>query len=498
MAGGFYFWICHLGMIQFDGMDGGVLVSAAWQMHLGYQPYRDIITACPPLFLLGAKWAFDWFGVSWASLVRIAACHAAIALVLQYALARRVFSRPWSLLLAASTPAVTTLLFSFWWYNNITEIHAVLFFTAALGWQRRPSRASEILVVATGAILLLSKVNVALPLIGLVWLCFMYDPPNARGRLRVTLAFVAMAAAALGGLLLMGATPRDLLENYAVFSGRIGWATMKAFLYGNQAWEVRQTTLMIVPILIALKIWLATHFRLHREREQRSVILMAAASAITAFIATATNNTFNMSELPLAFVGLAVLLTIAWSAPRARSHTAAVAMAVTAILAVSGNGINIAQQRLAIMEAMPGAFFQDGIKPVEDGPEFFSGVIGGPNLHMTIDGFESIMSICHCRNSDARVFIGPRIDWAYAAYGIKPPRGLPIFWEIAPRLQPKYQATFEKADIQVAVFLRHDFTFLPLPLVAKLQNTYSYGEILALTFYLNPKVGRLEDLSVRR
>lgn len=57
-----YFVNITLGNIQFGGMDGGVLVNAGWQYHLGYKPYTDFITAVPPIFLILAKIAVDIFG----------------------------------------------------------------------------------------------------------------------------------------------------------------------------------------------------------------------------------------------------------------------------------------------------------------------------------------------------------------------------------------------------------------------------------------------------
>lgn len=69
--------VLNRGNIQFGGMDGGVLVNAAWQLHLGYRPYVDVVTAVPPLFLIGNDLAFDFWGVNWRAMVRITAVFAA-------------------------------------------------------------------------------------------------------------------------------------------------------------------------------------------------------------------------------------------------------------------------------------------------------------------------------------------------------------------------------------------------------------------------------------
>ena len=62
--------VMHWGNVQFSGMEGGVLVNTAWMLHLGYIPYRDFLTAVPPLFLLGAKASFLFRDVpSWNAML---------------------------------------------------------------------------------------------------------------------------------------------------------------------------------------------------------------------------------------------------------------------------------------------------------------------------------------------------------------------------------------------------------------------------------------------
>src|SRR5882724_8735100 len=80
------FCIIHFGMIHFAGYDGSILINTAWQLHLKYKPYTDIVTGWPPILLVGSQIAFNIWGVQWQSLVMAAAFFSAITFLLQVAI----------------------------------------------------------------------------------------------------------------------------------------------------------------------------------------------------------------------------------------------------------------------------------------------------------------------------------------------------------------------------------------------------------------------------
>src|ERR1700677_5061705 len=61
-------WHFYFSFLLYSETNGGVLINAAWQQHLGRVPYRDYLTAAPPLFLLPTGWAFQLLGPAWSSL----------------------------------------------------------------------------------------------------------------------------------------------------------------------------------------------------------------------------------------------------------------------------------------------------------------------------------------------------------------------------------------------------------------------------------------------
>ncbi len=145
-----YLLICRLGMIQFLGYDGGIFTNGAWQMHLDYQPYKDLIGGYPPLFYMGGKWAFDWFGVEWFSLVKMGGLFAAVTLIIQALLLRRVIGPWWALLIACFSQAVTSLPTACWSHDWTSTVTGVLFYSALLAWRAKPDRTGTGVAISIG------------------------------------------------------------------------------------------------------------------------------------------------------------------------------------------------------------------------------------------------------------------------------------------------------------------------------------------------------------
>ena len=242
-------------MIQFAGYDNGIYTNAAWQMHLGIRPYQEMIGGLPPLFLMGAKWAFDWFGVQWFSLVKMGGLFAAVALLVHAGLLSRIMGCWWGLLLACFTQAVTSLPTSCWSHDWTSAVVATVFYTAVLVWRAHADRLGLIAVFFIGVVLLLSKANYAgvffvLALMGLI--AADLSAPKI-GTLKNLVLFGSMVPAAVAALLACHISILALLRNYREAGVRVqsgGQTIQRLFL--NQPWEVKQTAALLLPALICV------------------------------------------------------------------------------------------------------------------------------------------------------------------------------------------------------------------------------------------------------
>jgi hypothetical protein len=119
--------IFKLGMIQFGGFDHSALIDMGWRIHLGQKPFRDFPCTMPPLFYLGAGWAFDIFGSSWRSLVAVTSIFSFATFFWSYFLLEGILGdRFGAWLFALMVQACTTVVVSYWWYNPVTTVIAVL------------------------------------------------------------------------------------------------------------------------------------------------------------------------------------------------------------------------------------------------------------------------------------------------------------------------------------------------------------------------------------
>src|SRR5208283_5372101 len=66
-------FIMRCGMHQIGGYDHSILVDFGWRLYQGQIPYKDFPCTVPIAFPLGAKFAFQWFGVSWRSIIAMTA-----------------------------------------------------------------------------------------------------------------------------------------------------------------------------------------------------------------------------------------------------------------------------------------------------------------------------------------------------------------------------------------------------------------------------------------
>jgi len=156
-------FIVHFGRWQFGGFDHNILVEIGWRQILGQRPYIDFPVTTPPGFNLGAKYAFELFGVNWDANLYFSAIFACVSFLWMYWLMTVLsLSRLAAMAAAFAIECAAMLTLCFWWYNNSVLILAAVFFLACLAYAGKPQLlAVQATYVASLTLLSLMKPNVA-------------------------------------------------------------------------------------------------------------------------------------------------------------------------------------------------------------------------------------------------------------------------------------------------------------------------------------------------
>ncbi|MCL4368413.1 MAG: hypothetical protein M1337_04525 [Actinobacteria bacterium] len=478
--------ILKLGNTQFPAEDGGITSLAGWQLHMGARAYSDLpASGLPPLYLLGVEWAYGLFGVHWGGIVAMTALFAGLAFIAQAALVHRLgFGSVATILLPSATICLTLLPASFWWSNQLTAVASTLFLGCVLVFVCRPTDVWACAALAGATVVLSwSKANSAgLLLVGTFVLLLL--SPRVRTRGLAILAGSALVSVVL--LLVSGVNPIALVQSYSVGGTRVlDLQNLKQYFLLNDADEARRTLALAVPAAIALVGALVITGRERRPLQPRPFLALCLLGIGTGLAAMGTNNDHNMVEMPIIMMGIAALVHRAGSsAPRRRIQTIITVLFVTSLVALSLNGLWYGADRHRIRSAGLGLFYEAGGLNRLGEPPFLRGLQTGPTMSRTVEQLSAIVDLNHWRNQpDAPVYFGPRLLWAYPAFGVRGAQGLPLWWQLYPEGRPRTEEAvraFEEARFKMALFFHGDHTWMPESLLAFIGNgyaRYTWGEL---------------------
>ncbi len=142
-----------------------MVVDAAWRLYLGQRPTVDFISPLPIGFHALGALAMKTWGVNWSAFVHAASAWAALVLVWQFALLRRLgASRLWAAAIPLASIAVTLIAKSYLYHSAFTTPVAGILVTASILTVRLPGDRMAIASVGVASFLLaLGKQN-ALPI----------------------------------------------------------------------------------------------------------------------------------------------------------------------------------------------------------------------------------------------------------------------------------------------------------------------------------------------
>lgn len=464
---GLWCWHWHFAFRQFGGMDGSVLVNGAWQQYVGGVAYRDFLTGVPPFHLLLGGLAFKLLGPTWSALTALAAVFSVLsfgAAVLLGSWCGLTFLEATFLSLALQ--ATTTCLASWWWYNQVTSVIAALCLLSCGAVLKNPDSVWRWCAHAAAcAFLVLCKLNVAAP----VFAGTLFVLLTCRWRRALGFTTAALAAV-VAGLFSIGVDPIDILHEYLRTSHRVlNTDNLLHFAVLNDPWEAVPAILLAIIIngaglLVCSQVASPPGGKLRAWGTSLGVLLLGALTSTIGFL---TNNDYNVGELPPLLVGswvLAATIRSSWI------HDAFVRYhmrCLTGILvALTCCGLLIGFHRLRVVSTGEGRFASYGapLTRVEDG--VFQGMFAIKRFHTTRQELKEFLAGAGgAKAVDGRVFIGPRIDFAYADLRLRSPRGLPLWWESVADDSPMVRR-FLSIRFEYLVFLdigdgTPDVTFLP-------------------------------------
>jgi hypothetical protein len=470
--------VLHFGPIQFPAEDGGILADIAYMGKLGYRPYTEInTTGFPPVYVLGAGWAFGLFGVRWMSLVTLAAVFSALAFVAQAWLAVRAgFGRLVALLLAVATVSVGMLPLSSWGYNQTTAVLGALYLTAVIGFLLKPKdRVARIALVATAVAVSWGKPNVAALLLLLTAIVFLLDRDTRWSGIGL---LAAAAAASCVLLFVSGADPRAVFSSYLVASARVTPHNFKAFFWTNNNVEARRTLSLLAPAALA---GAASFGKLIVQRHRWNVkplVLCAAASVgvLTGIVAMGTNNDFKLVDTPVILVGIVLLVFLARDWKHQWTRTVVVLCLLVSLVGLTASGLSMMATRVRAYSGGAPGYWQSGPLSAVGGLPMMAGLQAGPAFRGAVADVSQILQLNPGLDGPGpTVFFGPRLLVMYPEFGIAPPKYLPTWWAERPDGDPRTTAIEDRllADrYQVMIFRQHDYTFFPKSLRQALQTDY--------------------------
>jgi hypothetical protein len=420
---GIIVFIRRCGMHQIGGFDHSVLVDVGWRLFNGQRAYVDFPCTLPVAFILGAKFAYQWFGVYWRSFVDMTALFALVTFGWSLFLLVALFGRRWpTLLWAIALQAISLMLASYWWYNPITAVTAVLYLLAAEYWLHRPDARGA--VVSYGLALLAiatMKPNVAgvvVPLISIILFC------SPRHRWKTLLISAGALAAFLIFLTINHLSFTGMLKGYLSVAQR--GASLQQFMLDLNSTEKRAAFAMVGIVVLPLAI---AFFQGRRALLSRRP-LMALVALIGGLYGFITNAEQKLVDMPLVLFGAILLVAELRNAAILESGTVFSLPAwwsryltwVCVILAAGGIAQGLARDRIKVIGMQLFFEFDDSKHVMESG--FFQGVHCGDVFYEVNLELAELLR----RESSSTLCFGPRLQWAYAAYDKSSPRGQPIWW----------------------------------------------------------------------
>ncbi|MCE0499143.1 MAG: hypothetical protein LV481_14475 [Methylacidiphilales bacterium] len=427
-------WHLHFGMIQYGGLDGGLLVNIAWQEYLGAEPYRDFFTPIDPLFVFPAGWAFELLGPTWHSLLVLIAFFSVATFTWAWLLLRKAgLNSIYSLALSFAIQAMTTMPFSWWWYNQVTSVVAAIFIGSSFLLLMQPRDPWARLSFWMALFLLgLAKSNVAGPMLIVFLGALLWEKTTRKFTLAATLTAGLAAVAFLG---FHGISVPLLVNSYLILSDRL-WTPqmwMGNFVADINPW-VNKISFPCIALLLAAPLFMFLQMAKTRTEAipLRAIFVLSFMTTLSSMIGLAVNRDLKMTDAARCLVA-AEMMALFLQKTHAPIRLNIMRLVTVVAIVLTFTGLTIGALRVRVFSIGPGRYAEHTPLKTLSQPAFFQGMQVGPTFDETIEDIATVLAgEGWPGNRHLKIFMGPRIDCCYAAFDVPVEPGLAVFWEKIP------------------------------------------------------------------
>ena len=453
-------FVIHFGNRQFGGYDFSVLIDTAWRLASGQRPYVDFVCTPPPGFYLGAKYAFRLFGANWDAQLWMTALFSAVTFVWLFSICIRLLnSYAIALVVAFMVESGAILVTDFWWYNNVTAVTAAIFLLSCILYSRQPGRRfAQVSYVGSLPALALMKPNVSgLLICGAVVLLFIADQSKLRFLFLTALGLLTTLAV----LAANSVDVRDLLGAYRdAAAGRgLPGVVIKRLGGTRLARLIPYIGALCVPLFpAAVRVKKAMACRNWRSAAQTSLFFLAAFVCMYAMV---TNGEFKEVDWVTWLAADTVLIIECTWRPRLPLPRFWFAFLLSLVF------INLYFGAIRYRVYTIGAYF-DWAHQTRIRVPFFKDLIASETFADVLQQIGEAVE-----NEREGVFFGPRMEFAYAAFGLPSPKHLPPWWDPGTSFAWRKEGTLVHIWVaqrfRTLIFLKDDFTDYS-PLFQKVIN----------------------------
>ena len=225
---------------------------------------------------------------------------------------------------------------------------------------------------------------------------------------------------------------------------------------------------------------------------------MIAGGVFTAYYAFYTNGEPKLTDLPILLAPVALATLVNFDNSR-EVITRSIQASCVALFGLSciliALGVEAGASRIRVELIGSGLFFEppETIQKL-NANSFFRDLYAGPRLRRVLEEIQEATEKENRENDPApRIFFGPRINFGYAAFGISPPKGLPVFWHpgvsYSLKKEPEIVNSFHEDKFDLCVFLKDDFTYMPQGVMQILSMEFEKVQGRELTLFRRKAVG---------
>jgi hypothetical protein len=462
---------------QLGGYDLSPLIDLHWRFRNNEIPGQDFINTLPPILLIAAKAIasadLGWFELTATSIISTFLAFILILFVSGIARCTVYWAAGCAFILAL--PLVYT---NHVWHSSLSQLSAIVFFYSIFlsletgEWNRR----FDIGIFLSSALLVMSKQNVALPILTATLLFVCVFGGKARIRLAALILLGIVAGISLG-LLYLGYTFAGFIQSYLAVAGR-GLPGLEMYF----ALKRVETHYPLLYLTIGLVFLIILSWERCSYASQRVTLLCALFGLLSLIpILTDWDTKMNNAPLPL-FVAWAHLMQRSDRIEPPQGETQPFLrgqyipmVSLLFCLAYFAIAVHGGAMRERMMHVGPLAFYETpDDKVVKSG--YFSGLHTGAHLDRTLTEMDRVKSAY----ANAHFFFGPRIEFGYQQIKTPSPKHMPLWWHpgtsFAIEDKQRVMEAFLENHFDVLVFLKDDRTRMPVRLIQHIAREYDRSE----------------------